>query len=113
MYFNRRLLRWEPELIVNLPEGIGVVPFQVPGSAALQQATVASLRQHRIVVWSKHGVMARSDISVKRASDRVEYAETAARYEYMNLANHEQGEGLSVDEIREICKAFNITQSIF
>jgi rhamnulose-1-phosphate aldolase len=57
--------------------------------------------------------MARSDQSVKRAADRIEYAETGARYEYMNLANSEQGEGLSDAEIRAICAAFNIQQSIF
>ena len=76
-------------------------------------ATLESLRQHRIVIWGKHGVMARSDISVKRAADRIEYAETGARYEYMNLVNHEQGEGLSVEEIRAIAKSWNIEQSIF
>ncbi|MBP7687935.1 MAG: class II aldolase/adducin family protein, partial [Thermoflexales bacterium] len=112
-YLNRHLLRWQPELIVNLPEGIGLVPFLVPGSAELMAATLESLRQHRIVIWGKHGVMARSDISAKRAADRIEYAETAARYEYMNLVNHEQGEGLSVDEIRAIAKLWNIEQSIF
>ncbi len=112
-YLNRHLLRWQPELIVNLPEGIGLVPFLVPGSAELMAATLESLRHHRIVIWGKHGVMARSDISAKRAADRIEYAETAARYEYMNLVNHEQGEGLSVDEIRAIAKLWNIEQSIF
>jgi rhamnulose-1-phosphate aldolase len=112
-YLNRHLLRWQPELIVNLPEGIGLVPFLVPGSSELMAATLESLRQHRIVIWGKHGVMARSDISAKRAADRIEYAETAARYEYMNLANHEQGEGLSVEEIRAIAKLWNIEQSIF
>jgi len=112
-YLNRHLLRWQPELIVNLPEGIGHVPFLVPGSSELMAATLESLRQHRIVIWGKHGVMARSDISAKRAADRIEYAETAARYEYMNLVNHEQGEGLSVDEIRAIAQMWNIDQSIF
>ncbi len=112
-YLNRHLLRWQPELIVNLPEGIGLVPFLVPGSSELMAATLESLRQQRIVIWGKHGVMARSDISAKRAADRIEYAETAARYEYMNLVNHEQGEGLSVEEIRAIAKLWNIEQSIF
>jgi rhamnulose-1-phosphate aldolase len=65
------------------------------------------------VIWAKHGVMARSDISVKRAADRVEYAETAAKYEYLNLCDGEIGEGLSVDEIRSICTAFNVKQNIF
>jgi rhamnulose-1-phosphate aldolase len=40
-----------------------------------------------MLVWSKHGVMARSDISVTRVADRIEYAETAAMYEHMNLVN--------------------------
>jgi len=112
-YLNRHLLRWQPELIVNLPEGIGFVPFQVPGSPGLMHATLEALRTQRVVVWAKHGVVARSDTSVKRASDRIEYAETAAHYEYWNLASQEQGEGLSVEEIRAICRDFNVQQCIF
>jgi rhamnulose-1-phosphate aldolase len=112
-FFNRQLLRWEPELIVNLPEGIGLVPFQIPGSAALQQATVEGLRRHRIVVWCKHGVVARSDLSIKRAADRVEYAEAAAHYEYLDLAVHGLAEGLKPEEVRAICQAFDIKQEIF
>jgi rhamnulose-1-phosphate aldolase len=92
---------------------MGYVTFQVPGSLALMKATVESLRQHRIIIWGKHGVMTRSDISTKRASDRVEYAEAAARYEYLNLTTGEQGLGLSRDEIRAICKEFDIQQNIF
>ncbi|HRE26212.1 MAG TPA: class II aldolase/adducin family protein, partial [Anaerolineales bacterium] len=107
------LLRWQPENIVQLPEGIGFTPFKLPGSAELMDATVAELREHRIVIWAKHGVMARSDVSVKRAADRIEYAETAAKYEHLNLTVGEVGEGLSVDEIRAICAAFNLKQSIF
>ncbi len=110
--FNRRLLRWEPETIVNLPAGIGVLPFMLPGSQALQEANVASLRSHRIVLWGKHGVMARSDISVTRAVDRIEYAETAARYEYMDLVNGEQAEGLSIDELRSVVAAFDVKTSV-
>ena len=112
-YLNRHLLRWQPELIVQLPEGIGLVPFKIPGSSDLMTATLESLRKHRIVVWGKHGVMARSDVSVKRAADRIEYAETGAHYEYMNLVNHEQGVGLSAEEIRAVAKSWNLEQSIF
>lgn len=112
-YLNTHLLRWQPETIINLPEGIGLIPFQVPSSAELMVGNVESLRRHRIVVWAKHGVMARSDISIKRAADRVEYAETAAKYEYLNLADGELGEGLSHKEIRAICSTFDIKQNIF
>ena len=112
-YLNTHLLRWQPETIINLPEGIGLVPFRIPSSPELMAGTLESLRHHRIVVWAKHGAMARSDVSVKRAADRVEYAETAAKYEYLNLAIGELGEGLSVEEIRGICQKFNVQQNIF
>jgi rhamnulose-1-phosphate aldolase len=112
-YLNTHLLRWQPETILNLPEGIGFIPFRVPGSPELMSENVESLRKHRIVIWAKHGVMARSDVSVKRAADRVEYAEAAAKYEYLNLSAGEIAEGLSPDEIREICKSFNVRQDIF
>jgi len=112
-YLNTHLLRWQPETIVNLPEGIGFIPFRIPGSPELMAGNIEALRSHRIVIWAKHGVMARSDVSVKRAADRVEYAETAAKYEYLNLRVGEIGEGLSAEEIRAICETFNVQQNIF
>lgn len=112
-YLNRRILRWQPETIVNLPEGVGFVPFLVPGSMSLMAANIEALRRYRVVVWAKHGVMARSDVSIKRATDRVEYAETAARYEYLDLAAGGHGEGLQPDELRAICSAFGIEQGFF
>ena len=110
--FNQRLLRWEPETIINLPEGIGVIPFQLPGSAELMAATVAGLRMHRVVLWCKHGIMARSELSVTRAADRVEYAEAAAQYEYMDLVNHRQAEGLTADELRAVVTAFHVQTNL-
>ncbi len=112
-YLNRRLLRWQPETIINLPEGVGILPFMLPGSPELMQASVENLRTHRMVVWSKHGVMARSDFSTAHALDLIEYAEAAARYETLNLQSGEASEGLSVEEIQRICRAFNVQQTIF
>ncbi len=112
-YLNTQLLRWQPETILNLPEGIGLIPFQVPGSAQLMAGNVSAMQKHRVVIWSRHGVMARSDVSIERGVDLLEYAETAAHYEYLNLINTEMADGLTSDEIRTICSAFNIEQEIF
>ena len=79
-YLSRHLLRWQPETIIQMPEGIGPIPFIVPGSSELVAATVESLRQHQITVWSKHGVLSRSDASVMHACDLIEYAEAAAAH---------------------------------
>jgi rhamnulose-1-phosphate aldolase len=109
---NQRLLRWEPETIVNLPEGIGVLPYRLPGSPAMMEANLQGLRAYRIVLWSKHGVMARSDQSVTKAADRIEYAETAALYEYMDLVNGGKAEGLTQEELREVVRAFDVPTTL-
>jgi rhamnulose-1-phosphate aldolase len=111
-FLNRQLLRWEPETIVNLPEGIGVLPYRLPGSPALMELNIEGLRDHRIVLWSKHGVMARSDQSVTKAADRIEYAETAARFETMDLANGYKAEGLTRAELQEIVHAFHVPTTL-
>ncbi len=113
LYLNRHILRWEPECIVHFPEGVGYIPFMVPGSSELMAANVEMLRRHRMVLWAKHGVMARSDSSVKRACDWIEYAETGARYEYLNLTNHGLADGLTAAEIHAVCEAFGVKQEIF
>lgn len=107
-YFNRQIIRWEPETILNLPEGVGVLPYCLPGSAAMMAANQAGLERHRLVLWSKHGVMARSEHSATRAADLIEYAETAALYEYMDLVNGHKAEGLSSEELREIARAYHV-----
>ena len=112
-YFNSRVMRWEPETIVQLPQGIGILPFMLPGSDMLMAANVESLRAHRIDVWCKHGVMARSDVSVTRAVDRIEYAEAAARFEYMDLVAGGRGEGLTHDEARAVVDAFGVQTTLF
>ena len=110
---NKRLFRWQPETIMMLPEGLGYVPFISPGSKKLSTKTVASLEKHRIVVWGKHGVMVSSHHSMKQAVDYIEYVETAARYETINLLLGEIAEGLSDDDIRQICHTFQLDTLFF
>ncbi len=105
---NQKILRWEPESVVALPQGIGVLEFMVPGSDELMTANVAGLRTHEIVLWSKHGVMARSDLSVTRAVDRIEYAETGARYEYMDIVAGGRAQGLTPNEITRVATTFAV-----
>lgn len=109
---NRCLLRWQPETIANMPEGIGILPFLMPGSAQLVVETKLALRNHQIVVWARHGVMARADESILHALDLIEYAETAAHYETLHLLAGGEG-GLSPEEIREITGFWKIQQNIF
>ncbi len=113
MAFNRRLLRWQPETIVEFPEGIGVLPFEVPGSLDQTGVTMPALQRYRGIIWASHGIVTRADVGVTKAGDLVEYAEAAARYEYLNLAAGEPTGGISEDAMRLICERLNIAQDYF
>jgi rhamnulose-1-phosphate aldolase len=75
--------------------------------------TMISLREHQLVVWSQHGIMARADESIIHALDLVEYAETAAQYEVLNLFTGEESAGLTPENIRAVAESWNIQQKIY
>ena len=112
-YLNSHLVRWQPETILNFPEGIGVLPFLLPGSVHLMLETMLCLRDHQMVLWSQHGVMARADESILHALDLVEYIETAAHYEVLNLFTGEASTGLSPENIRAVAESWKIRQKIY
>ncbi|MDR2566481.1 MAG: class II aldolase/adducin family protein [Bifidobacteriaceae bacterium] len=111
--FSRRILRWEPETVVQLPEGVAVLPFMVPGSDKLAAASVRALRAHRVVLWSKHGLIVRSENGPLKAVDLIEYAETGAMYDQANTACGSPSNGLTTAELRAVIKAFNVRTTLF
>lgn len=113
LQLNNRLLRWEPETIVTFPEGIGLIPFHVPGSALQMDDTVKYLRDYRLVIWQKHGIVSRSEKSASNAADLVEYAEMAARYEVLNLQLGSPSAGLTDEELLAICSEFRVPVPAF
>jgi rhamnulose-1-phosphate aldolase len=110
---NTHLLRWQPETILNVPQGIGVLPFLLPGSRHLMIETMLSMRDHRVVVWSQHGVMVRADDSIFHALDLVEYVETAAQYETLNLYAGEVSGGIAPEHLRAIAEMWKVEQKVY
>jgi rhamnulose-1-phosphate aldolase len=109
---NRQLMRWQPETIVVLPEGISILPFETPGTQAQGDATLEAMRHHRLVIWSRHGVVARSHAGPAAAADLIEYVEAAAAYEVIDLMAGRQADGLSVAEIRAVATRFGVDTAL-
>jgi rhamnulose-1-phosphate aldolase len=112
-YIDTHLLRWQAETIINMPEGLGILPFLLPGSNHLMIETMLSMRAHQVVVWSQHGIIVRADESILHALDLVEYLETAAHYEFMNLSMGETGSGIPPEELRAIAEIWNVRQKVY
>ncbi len=109
---NRQLLRWQPETFVTLPEGIGVLPFVTPGTPEQGALTARAMQRQRLVVWSQHGVVARSDRGPASAVDLIDYVEAVAGYEALDIAAGRPARGLTLDQLRQIADRFGLSPAV-
>jgi rhamnulose-1-phosphate aldolase len=75
---NEILLNMHTETAFFIPNGIGYVGMQVPGSQELAKATLKSLKNHKVVLWEKHGCLAIGK-DVHEAFDSIDMMAKAAR----------------------------------
>jgi rhamnulose-1-phosphate aldolase len=75
---NEVLLKMHTETAFFIPKGVGYVPLLTPGSHELAAATLNSLKNHKIVLWEKHGCLAVGK-DVQEAFDRMDLIAKAAK----------------------------------
>ena len=47
-----------PETKAFCPRGLGIIPYKLPSSVELAEATIKELQDYDVVMWEKHGVFA-------------------------------------------------------
>lgn len=94
------------ESIVVFPDGVGVLPWQLPGTLEIGKNTAEKLKKTRIVVWTFHGILATGS-SFQDCFGLIETVDKAAKI-YMDTLNIKNYEGLSEENILEVCKSLNI-----
>lgn len=55
---TRTLWSMIPECRMFVPKGVGIIPFEIPGTIELAHATIKQLDEYDIVFWEKHGILA-------------------------------------------------------
>lgn len=56
--FTQRLWKMMTECVVVFPQGVGVVPWMVPGGADIAQASCLLMETYDAIVWAHHGLFA-------------------------------------------------------
>lgn len=56
--FSRALWKAMTECVVVFPQGVGVVPWMVPGGAEIALETSELMKRYDAVVWAQHGLFA-------------------------------------------------------
>lgn len=54
--FTRELWEMATECPVVFPDGIGIVPWMVPGGAEIARETAKLMEEHNAVIWAHHGI---------------------------------------------------------
>lgn len=96
-----------PETKAFCPRGLGVVPYKLPGSNDLAEATLKELKDYDVVLWEKHGVFA-VDCDIVQAFDQVDVLTKSAQ---IYIAGKNMGitpEGMSMEQMQEMTKAFHL-----
>ena len=75
---NRILYSMLPELLISLPEGLGLIPFYLPGSEELAKKTVEVFKTNTTALWINHGIIAHGDNPILLV-ERFTLLETAAQ----------------------------------
>ena len=96
-----------PETKAFCPLGLGIVPYTLPGSNALAEATLRELEEYDVVMWEKHGVFAKG-LDAMDAFDQIDVLSKSAK---IYIAARQMGfepEGMSDEQMAEMTRAFHL-----
>ena len=94
-----------PETLAFAPLGIGIVPYEVPGSMALAQATLERMKDYDVALWEKHGVFAVGQ-DIMDAFDQVDVLNKAARIYLDAKTAGDEPEGMTDAAMRDVQRIF-------
>ena len=96
-----------PETKAFCPLGLGIVPYQLPGSLKLAEETLKELEDYDVVMWVKHGVFAKG-LDVMDAFDQIDVLSKSAKIYIDSKCMGFEPDGMSQEEMAEMTKAFNL-----
>lgn len=96
-----------PETKAFCPLGLGIVPYTLPGSNELAEATLSELEAYDVVLWEKHGVFAKG-LDVMDAFDQIDVLSKSAKIYLSAKAMGFEPEGMSQAQMKEMSAAFNL-----
>ena len=96
-----------PETKAFCPRGLGIIPYNLPGSVELASATLKELNEYDVVMWEKHGVFAIGP-DVMEAFDMVDTLSKSAQI-YINSRNMGfEPKGMSDEQMKELTLVFHL-----
>ena len=108
---TRLLWSMIPETKAFCPRGLGIVPYMLPSSVELAEATIRTLDDgYDVALWEKHGVFA-IDTDIMSAFDQVDVLNKAAQIYLSAKGMGFEPDGMSDEQMQEMTQAFNLPKN--
>ncbi len=103
---SRALWKINTENIIIFPEGVGIVPWEIPGNKIIGENTANKFKSFKIVLWPLHGTVACGE-TLDATFGLIETANKAAEVYLMvyQLANKLE---ITDMQLRKLAKAFRV-----
>lgn len=109
--FTRELWEMDTECPVVFPEGVGVVPWMVPGGREIALETSRLMKKYNLVIWAHHGMFASGE-DFDQTFGLMHTAEKSAEILVKVLSiQKEKRQTIQPDDFRKLAKAFHVELS--
>lgn len=109
--FTRELWEMATECPVVFPEGVGVVPWMVPGGREIALETSRLMKKYNLVIWAHHGMFASGE-DFDQTFGLMHTAEKSAEILVKVLSiQKEKRQTIQPDDFRKLAKAFHVELS--
>lgn len=105
---TRTLWQMCTECLVVFPEGVSIIPWIVPGTNEIGEATEAKFKETRLVVWPHHGIYGAGK-DMDETFGLIETAEKAAQVFTYVRSQGEILQTITDQQLQDLADAFGVT----
>lgn len=105
---TRKLWEGSTECLVVFPDGVGIVPWMVPGTDEIGVATAEQMARHALVLWPFHGVFG-SGPTLDEAFGLIDTAEKSAQILVNVFAMGGMKQTISREQLAALAQRFGVT----
>ena len=95
------------ECRIIVPKGVGIVPYEIPGTLDLARATIKQLEKHDVVFWEKHGILAVGEDLIECFDAIDTLSKSAQIYFSARMAGYEPA-GITDKQLEDLGPAFGL-----
>lgn len=106
--FTRTLWQMCTECLVVFPDGVGIVPWLIPGTNEIGIATSEKMKETRLVVWPHHGIYGAGE-TMDETFGLIETAEKAAQVYTIVRAQGEVLQTITDEQLKMLGERFGVT----